>query len=251
MVDNTTDSLIDLRITLMLKSLNKIEIENPVDLIISQIRDLISSGAVVPGEKLPPERKLAAHLGVSRSQIREAINKLQIYGIVTVQPQSGTIVNGIGILALDGLLSDLLKLEKPDFKSLVDTRILLEKEAARLAALNRTADDLIQIEDALKDYKQKLLITDEAVQEDLHFHLKIANASKNNVLKSLMMIITPDIVNHFIEYKVCNVDNVNRTIEEHQVILDMITDQDDQGAVNAMEAHLAEVSKFSQVINES
>jgi len=121
----------------MLEKLNKIQVDNPVDLIISQIRDLISSGRIKPGEKLPPERKLAEHFGVSRNQVREAINKLQIYGIVKVQPQSGTTVTGIGIVALEGLITDILKIEKSDFKSLVDTRTLLEKEAARLAGSQR------------------------------------------------------------------------------------------------------------------
>jgi len=229
----------------MLENLNRIKIDKPVDLIISQIRDLISSGAVQPGEKLPPERKLAEHLGVSRSQVREAITKLQFYGIVKIQPQSGTTVTGIGIVALEGLITDILKIEKSDFKSLVDTRILLEKEAARLAALNRTSNDLDQIKQALSDYHKKLTETGEAIEEDLLFHLKIAEASKNNVLKSLMMIITPDIVKNFIQYKVCNARTNNQTIKEHQKIVDMISNQDTEGAVAAMETHLSDIKKFS------
>ena len=106
----------------MLENFNKIVLTDPVDLIIGQIKGLISSGAVKPGEKLPPERKLAAHLGVSRNQVREAINKLQIYSIVKVRPQSGTTVTGIGLIALEGLLSNILEIEKPDLKSLIETR---------------------------------------------------------------------------------------------------------------------------------
>ncbi len=230
----------------MLENLNKIEVANPVDLIISQIRDLISSGAVKPGEKLPPERKLAERLGVSRNQVREAINKLQFYGIVKVQPQSGTTVTGIGIVALEGLITDILKIEKSDFKSLVDTRILLEKEAARLAALNRTKDDIVQLSNALRDHEEKLLESGQAVEEDLLFHIKIAEASKNNVLKSLMMIITPDIVNNFIQYKVCNDRNNKQTIDEHQKILDAISIQNPDRAVEAMEFHLLDIKNFSK-----
>jgi len=230
----------------MLENLNRISIENPVDLIISQIRELISSGAIKPGEKLPPERKLAQHLGVSRGQIREAINKLQFYGIVKVLPQSGTTVTGIGIVALEGLITDILKIEKSDLKSLVDTRILLEKEATRLAALNRTEDDLEELRSALKDYEHKLMETNEAVEEDLLFHIKIAESSKNTVLKSLMMIITPDIVKSFIQYKVCSATNNNRMIAEHKKILEMIIDQDSDGAVKAMEDHLSDIRKFSE-----
>lgn len=230
----------------MLENFNKIKIANPVDLIISQIRELISSGAVKPGEKLPPERKLAEHLGVSRSHVREAINKLQIYGIVKIIPQSGTVVTGIGLVALEGLISDILKIEDTDFKSLVDTRVLLEREAARLAAINRTQDDLVQLTNALNQYEEKLQKQNQAVEEDLLFHIKIAEASKNSVLKSLMMIITPDIVKSFINLKVCNDSNNRKTIEEHQRIVDMISAQDPDGAVLAMESHLTDVTEYSK-----
>ncbi len=230
----------------MLENLNKIKVENPVDLIISQLRDLISSGVINPGEKLPPERKLAEHLGVSRGQIREAINKLQIYGIVKVQPQSGTIVTGIGITAIEGLITNILKIEKTDFKSLVDTRVLLEKEAARLAALNRTKDDLVQLSSALDQYEKQLSKGDIAIEEDLMFHIKIAEAGKNTVLKSLMMIITPDIVKSFIKLKVCDDGNNRKTIEEHRVILDMISIQNPEGAMEAMASHLQDITSFSK-----
>jgi len=232
----------------LLENLNKIEIENPVDLIITQIRDLISSGAVKPGEKLPPERKLAEHLGVSRSHVRDAINKLQIYGIVKIIPQSGTIVTGLGIVALEGLITDILKIEDTDFKSLVDTRVLLEREAARLAAIHRTEDDLVQLTNALKQYEEKLDLTDVAVEEDLLFHIKIAEASKNSVLKSLMMIITPDIVKSFLKLKVCSENNNRKTIAEHRKILDMITAKDPDGAIIAMESHLVDITDFSKTI---
>ena len=69
--------------------------------------------------------------------------------IVKVVPQSGTLVTGMGIVALEGLITDIIHLENPDFKSLVETRILLEKEATRLAAINRTADDMVQMSNAL------------------------------------------------------------------------------------------------------
>ena len=231
---------------LMLENLNKIQVKNPVDLIIEQIRELIISGSINPGDKLPPERKLADHLGVSRSQIREAINKLQIYGIVKVRPQSGTYIAGIGIVAIEGLITDILKLEKADFKSLVDTRVLLEKEAARLAAIHSTKDDLVQLSNALNLYEEKLIQGKGAVEEDLIFHLKLAEASKNSVLKTLMMIITPDIVKSFINLKVCNDRNNRKTVEEHRLILDMIANKDPDGAVRAMEQHLLEVKEFSK-----
>ncbi len=229
----------------MLENLNKIQIGNPVDLIISQIRELIISGSIKPGEKLPPERKLAEHFGVSRSQVREAINKLQVYGIVRVQPQSGTFIVGIGIVAIEGLITDMLKLDKSDFKSLVDTRLLLEKEATRLAAIHRTESDVQDLKKALNCYEEKLMQGKGAIKEDLIFHIKIAEASQNSVLKTLMTIITPDIVKSFIKLKVCNESNNRKTIEEHRFILEMIAKKEPEGAERAMAQHLHEVKDFS------
>lgn len=234
----------------MLENLDRIKIQDPVDLIITQIRELISTGKVKPGEKLPPERKLAERLGVSRSQVREAISKLEIYGIVKVRPQSGTVVSGIGMIALEGLFTDVLKLEDTDFQSLVDTRLLLEKEAARLAAIHRTDDDLIQLSVSLDKYEKKLSESPVAVEEDLLFHIKIAEASKNSVLKSLMMVITPDIVKSYMNLSVCQASTIKKTIGEHRNILQKIREQDVEGALKAMESHLQEVKAYSENITE-
>ena len=84
-----------------------------------------------------------------------------------------------------------------------------------------------------------------AVEEDLLFHIKIAEASKNSVLKSLMLIITPDIVSSFIKLKVCNESNNRKTIAEHMEILEMISNQNPDGAVAAMEKHLENIKDRS------
>jgi GntR family transcriptional regulator, transcriptional repressor for pyruvate dehydrogenase complex len=229
----------------MLENLQKITIEKPVDKIISQIRSLITTGELEPGDKLPPERKLAEHLGVGRAQVRDAIRKLEFYGILKTHPQSGTYVAGIGIVALEGLITDVLQVEESDFHSLVETRVILEKESARLAAIKRSADDIIQITTALKAYEHKITNGLSAVEEDLLFHIKIAEASKNAVLKSLMMIITPDIVSNFINFKVCDDGNNAKTLNEHEIILNHIIDQKPLEASKAMVKHLQDVVGFS------
>jgi len=229
----------------MLNNLEKISIEKPVDKIINQIRSLITTGELKPGDKLPPERKLADHMGVGRLHVRDAIRKLEFYGILKTLPQSGTIVSGLGITALEGLITDVLKIEQSDFKSLVETRVLLEKQSAHFAALRRTDEDIVAIQQALDAYQEKINAGLNAVQEDLLFHLKIAEASKNSVLKSLMLIITPDIVNSFISLDVCNDRNVIKPLEEHKVILRSIIDQKPEAAAAAMHLHLQDVLDYS------
>lgn len=232
----------------MLENLQKITIEKPVDKIISQIRSLITSGEINPGDRLPPERKLAEYLGVGRAHVRDAIRKLEFYGILKTLPQSGTVVTGIGIVALEGLITDVLQIEEHNFSSLVETRVLLEKETAKLAALKRTTDDIVQLKNALRAYEIKVKNGEPAVEEDLLFHIKIAEAGKNDVLKSLMMIITPDIVANFNKLKVCNDGNVYKSLQDHQKILDHIIEQEPEMAEEAMSLHLKDVLEFSKTM---
>ena len=230
----------------MLKNFREIEVEMPVDKIIKQIRELISIGQLEPGDKLPSERKLAVKLGVGRTHVRDAIAKLEFYGILKTMPQSGTVVAGIGISALEGLITDVLKLEESDFADLIETRVLLETQAAKMAALRRTTDDIINIKKALDAYELKVKKGLPAVEEDLLFHLKIAEAGKNTVLKSLMLIITPDIVNSFTELEVCKDGRFYRSLEEHNIILDHIVNQQPELAAKVMQEHLRDVIEYSQ-----
>jgi len=217
--------------------------------IIKQIRSLITSGQLKPGDKLPSERKLAERLGVGRTHVRDAIAKLDFYGILKTMPQSGTVVAGIGLTALEGLITDVLKLEDSDFSDLVETRLLLEMQAARTAAMRRTTEDIINMKNALDAYEAKVKQDLPAVEEDLLFHLKIAEAGRNSVLKSLMLIITPDIVKNFQKLEVCKDGRFYKSLEEHKVI-EHIVNQAPELAAKAMEEHLQDVTDYSQTLKE-
>ena len=193
--------------------------------IIAKLRDLIAFKNLEPGDKLPSERMLSEKFGVSRSNIREAIQKLEFYGILYSKPQSGTFIADIGRIAMSGMMNDILDLEEPDFKALVETRILLELKTVRLAALRRTDEDLKALQYALDAYKNKVLNKEDAVEEDLLFHLAIAKASKNSSLNTFMLIITPEIITNFEKYHVCNSNQSFIGIQEHEDIFQAIKDQ--------------------------
>ena len=231
----------------MLENFIELKKTSPVDKIIKQIRTLITSGQLKPGDRLPSERKLAEKLSVGRTTVREAIQKLEFYGILKTLPQSGTVVAGIGLTALEGLITDVLKLEKSDFASLVETRVILETNAAKLAAKRRTNEDIEAIKKAIKSHALKVENKENAVEEDLMVHLKIAEASKNEVLKSLMLIITPDIVKNFISHEVCDETTEHKAQEEHQQILKAIIDGNGEEAGRLMNNHLQDVVNFSIV----
>jgi len=230
----------------LLKNFQEISIETPVDKIIRQIRELITSGQLKPGDRLPPERKLAERLGVGRTNVRDAIKKLEFYGILKTLPQSGTIVAGIGIAALEGLITDVLRLENSDFNALVETRLMLEVESAKLAAERRTEEDIINIREALKAFENKVEEGKQGVEEDLLFHLQIAEASKNSVLKSLMLIIIPDVIKEFKQLEICKDGRYYKALEEHKVIFNHIINRDIEKVEEAMRIHMNEVLEHSK-----
>ena len=215
----------------------KSENQNIQDSIISQIRDLINHKNLEPGDKLPSERMLSEKFGVTRGNIREAIQKLEYYGLLKSIPQSGTFVANIGVIAMNGMIDDILSLEEPDFKSLVETRILLELKTARLAALRRTDEDLVRIKEALDAFTEKVNRGEDAVQEDLLFHLAIAKASGNSTMNTFMLSITPEIITNFEKYHVCDEDQAQKGIQEHTDIYNAIVDQDPQLAKEKMKIH--------------
>lgn len=234
----------------MIDNFSQIKIETPVDKIIRQIRDSISSGQLKPGDRLPSERHLSEKLGVGRSHLREAIRKLEFYGILKTRPQSGTFVAGLGIPALEGLITDMLGLQGRDFKSLVETRVILETNLAELAAINRTEKDILDIEKALIAHRTKIEQNKDAVEEDFLFHLKIAEASKNSVLKSLMLIITPDIMHYFKKHNVCGEGRSSSAVDQHQVLLKHIINKDADAAGETIQRHLSDISEYVKNLKE-
>lgn len=205
--------------------------------IIAKVKVLINAKNLEPGEKLPSERMLSEKFGVSRNSVREAIKKLEFYGLLKSIPQSGTFIANIGVTAMNGMIDDILRLENHNFKSLVETRILLELKTVRLAALRRSEEDLMQIKQALDLYAQKVIDGQDAVQEDLLFHLAIAKASGNSSMNTFMLLIIPEIITNFEKYHVCDSDQAVKGIKEHEDIYNAIKSQNPILGKEMMKVH--------------
>ena len=111
---------------------------SPVSEVARRLMDLFTGGSIEPGTRLPPERQLAATLGVGRSAVREALAALEILGIVDVRAGSGTYLRGTASDLLPQTLRWGLLIGRRSTSDLLDVRSGLEIYAARLAA--RRAD---------------------------------------------------------------------------------------------------------------
>jgi GntR family transcriptional regulator, transcriptional repressor for pyruvate dehydrogenase complex len=222
----------------IIAQLNAIQVAKPADLIMRQIRNLISSGALRAGDRLPPERVLAERFGVGRGHVREALRRMECYGVLQTFPQSGTVVASLGVAALERLISNLLDLDRDDIKALIETRAILEIHTARLAAERATAASIADLQAALDAFRKEVEAGRTGVEEDLLFHLAVANATGNPVLSSLIGLITPDVMRANTGARVCEAGRARTALAEHEALLAAIAARDPKAALLAMSAHM-------------
>lgn len=230
----------------ILQSFKPIQLENPVDTIIRQLKHLIVSGQLKSGDRLPSERILAERFGVGRSYVREAIMKLEFFGLIKISPQSGTYVSGYSLKILNTLFTDIINLNRDDFASLIEARYHIEIVSARLAAERRTEKDLLEIENAISEYDSKIAKGLNAVDEDMVFHLHIAKAAANPVIESLTLILIPDIIKNIVERKICSNNRERKASQAHYAIYQAIADGNANQAAQAMSEHLNEILQISK-----
>ncbi|MEI8087658.1 MAG: FadR/GntR family transcriptional regulator [Paludibacter sp.] len=217
--------------------------EKPTDQVISKVKELINSGVLKPGDRLPAERKMALDFGFGRTQVREALHKLEFYGIIKTLPQSGSVINGLDINTLDGLISDVLNIQPYDFLSLVETRVLLEVKAIQLCAERRTKEDIITLEKAHKNYV-RYFDTPNRISHDFAFHRAIAEVSHNPVFKAMLMIVIPDIMAIYQKDRICAPDRA--ILIEHERMLEYIISGNAELAGAMMAQHLQGVLEFAK-----
>lgn len=219
-----------------------------VETVLKYIKEQLYTGRLQPGERLPAERRLAELLGVGRAHVRAALQKLEFYGIVQTFPQSGTVVAQEKMQVLERIITDALQIQPYDFASLVHVRELLETEAVRLCASNRTEEDLAAIEKALKECEEKFY-TDERVSKDFAYHQAVARGAHNPVIASLLLVITPDVLRYYQRYRVCTVPSEEVSFE-HRELLRCIRERDEEGACAMLHRHLRSLREFSQTNNQ-
>lgn len=210
--------------------------------VIEKIRDLINTRNFEYGDKLPSERLMSEKFGLNRNHIREAIRKLEFYGVLKSMAKSGTVLS-IGLTGFNGIVDEIVSLDTPSFNELVETRISLELKTVCLASERRSTADLKRIKEALNAFKDRIIDGEDYLEEDLLFHLAIAKASKNTTLLTLMLLIIPPILATYERDKVCEGDEVDSEINKHENIYLAIKAKDPKLATKMMHEHFFKLSK--------
>ncbi|AHI67914.1 FadR/GntR family transcriptional regulator [Burkholderia thailandensis] len=213
------------------------------DVVSDQIKSLISAGKLLPGQKLPTERELAAQLSVSRPSLREALVRLEADGFIGSIGRGGFVVADITAPVVSNPLADLL-LQNPEAShDVLELRHGLETISTAYAAERATPGDLVKIKaayDALAGHSLKHE-PGRLAEVDANFHLAIADATHNVALIHVMhgihgllqesMHKSHRLVNH--------ADAMERALlEQHTEIYEAIAAKDPERARAAAERHL-------------
>jgi len=205
--------------------------------IIKKLIDLINSGALRPGDKLPSEREMMEQLQVSRASIREALRSLSLAGLLETHPGNGTYVSE----CFSSLIADQVEwsalLGEQDFLELMEVREPLEIQAAGLAAQRATSTQLEELRQAIERLRSNAGDVEQEIDADLAFHTVIAEMAQNRVLYRLTLSLR-NLLREYLKRATAATETKMSTVEEHQAILKAIEEGDEAKARQAMVRHL-------------
>jgi DNA-binding FadR family transcriptional regulator len=202
----------------------------------AHLRTLIHQGEVGSGDRLPAERELAEQLGVARTSLREAIKVLQQEGYVQVRRGAlgGTYVTELTEPRERWRLR--MRTQTGEFDDIIDFRIALETQTARLAATRRDRADLARLRSSIESLGQVSNGHSEFRLNDSQFHLRLAQAAGNLRLETAIESARGEL---FLPHDLLPyADPIDESRQDHQQIYEAVRDGNPESAANAMRGHI-------------
>ncbi len=212
---------------------------------IEKIKDMIVSGRLRPGSRLPREADLAAELGLSRNSLREAVRALALMRILEVRQGDGTYVSSLEPEVLLDALGFLVDFHQDD--SVLDflaVRRIMEPAATALAARKMSDEQVEQLRRTVATDSSLSTSVAELVDHDLAFHSRIAAGSGNTVLASMLESISMPTARARIWRGLTQQDAFSQTIAQHQGIVEAIAQRDPELAAARATVHIAGVEDW-------
>ncbi|WP_235566856.1 FadR/GntR family transcriptional regulator [Microbacterium sp. Root180] len=213
-------------------------------LVLERVETDLLDGALQPGDRLPPERELAATLGVGRSSVREALRVLEVMGLIRTATGSGPSAGAIIIATPQGGMSALLRLQVAaqgfPLDDVVRTRLVLESAVVDALAADPDRDTLAAR--AVVDAMEAADLTPaEFLALDAQLHLALAEASGNVVIAAMMAGLRTAIES-YVQAGAAGIDDwdaaAGRLRREHRAILDAVDAGDAELARTRIHDHI-------------
>jgi DNA-binding FadR family transcriptional regulator len=211
---------------------------------IDKMKQMIISGRVRPGEKLPREADLAAELGLSRNSLREAVKALTLVNVLDVRQGDGTYVTSLAPSLLLEAISFIVDFHRDDtVLAFLEVRRILEPAAAALAATRMTEEDRAALGKVLEVVDATTSV-EELVAADLEFHRQIAVGAGNPVLASLVDNMSAPTTRARIWRGMTEPRALERTLAEHRAIYNAILGRDADLAASWATVHIAGIESW-------
>jgi GntR family transcriptional repressor for pyruvate dehydrogenase complex len=212
-----------------------------VELVVERLETPIRARELRVGEHLPPERQLAAEMGVSRATVREALHELELKGLVERRQGRGTVVIGADRGDLTQHLVEKLRAEDREVLELMDFREAIEAPVAARAARYATRADISALQRVV-DRMASTVSRERYGELDSRFHYLVAQASHNALFARLIewsnewTLATRSQV-------VTDTRRRRISLQGHRQILEAIADRDPDRAATAMRDHIRAVTE--------
>lgn len=221
------------------------------DVLASELRERILSGEFAEDTPLPPERDLVSQTQMSRTTVREALRILEVQGLVRIKAgrAGGTFVQRPSQDSVATSISLLIRGRQLRLADLLETREAIEPFCARLAAQNRTEEDL-----AVLDAANEAIATDDDLtsflQANVDWHVGVAAASHNELLTAFMSALSRAIYTATENEAFVDAEVRNLTAKAHKSITNAIREGDPDAAVRRMNRHVHSYAKAVLEVEE-
>lgn len=214
--------------------------------ITDRVLSLIRERQLSPGDKLPPERELAAMLGVSRATLRESLRSLAMMNVLELRHGSGTYVTSLEPQLLVENFDLVFSLNDNSFLELIEARQIIEPGATALAAQRITDEQIAILDEIIIRSRQCLAAAPEEFPAlDIEFHARTAEFSGNALLMRIMQAITQMSIassqRTAVDRGAVSPERVERAIKNHVSILEALRLHEPELARERMMKHLLAV----------
>lgn len=211
---------------------------------IEKIKDMIVTGEIRPGDRLPKEPELAGRLGLSRNSLREAVRALSLMRVLDVRQGDGTYVTSLEPALLLEAMKFIMDFHHDEsLLQIFEVRRILETAATAMAA-TRMSDEAIEKLRQTLDQANKDSTLDEYMQSDVEFHRQIAVGSGNVVLCSIIESVVPATTKARTFRGLTQENAIERSIGEHRMIYEAIAARDPERARSWATIHLTGVEEW-------
>lgn len=223
----------------MLKPLKKTRLYEEI---IEQFKELIKKGELKTGDRLPPERSLALELNVSRTAIREALRSLEIMGFIESKVGEGTFIKEVTLDNVTKPFSGILSQDKKLMMELIEVRMLLEGEIAKLAAQRINEEKIAIIEESITLMEKEVADGTIGIKGENTFHDSLAIAAENSAM-SKILAMCGDLLSNTREVTLKIPGQPTKSIKDHKKIFDAIKKSNEEEAKKLMQDHLKKAYK--------